>query len=98
MEQVLVEREQRIRHLNAALNRASGGGTSANPDNGIAVHLCPHAIEYPYRESEKVQELEKKNKQLLSDLETAQKQERFLRIEARKLNEDLNQSKNKNGQ
>lgn len=97
MEQVIVDREQRIRHLNATLHRATGGGSSSNLNGGGGALHCPNAIDYPCRESEKVQELEKKNKQLMAELETSQKQERFLHIETRKLNEELNQGKSKNG-
>lgn len=91
----MLEREQRIRHLNAALHRASGGGVASQISDGNGTHLCPNAIEYHL--PGKVEELEKKNKELTTELENSQKQERFLHIETRKLNEELNESKSKNG-
>lgn len=91
-----MEREQRIRQLNAALHRANGSQGQAAPIDGPSRNH-PNAIEYPSRNPEKLQELEKKNKHLMAELETSQKQERFLHIETRKLNEELNESKSKNG-
>lgn len=96
LEQIIVEREQRIRQLNAALHRASGGSINL-PNERSEFYHCPNAIEYPCQQPGKIEELEKKIKQLMEELENSQKQERFLHIETRKLNEELNDSKNKNG-
>uniref|UniRef100_A0A1A9WMD1 Uncharacterized protein n=1 Tax=Glossina brevipalpis TaxID=37001 RepID=A0A1A9WMD1_9MUSC len=108
MQDMISQREQKIMQLSALLSRVSHK-QQGEPIN--AVEYCvplhpmhsmqpmqpmpPTSLPMPISENNTI-DLEKRVKHLVSALEKSRKEENFLRIEIRKINEELNESKKKN--
>lgn len=109
MQHAIAEREQKILQLSAMLARVSHKH-QGEPINAVEYRgpmqpmqpmqpiqpTPPTPLLMPIPDNKTI-DLEKKVKRLLSALDRSRKEENFLRLETRKLNEELNESKKKNG-
>uniref|UniRef100_A0A1A9VXU3 Uncharacterized protein n=1 Tax=Glossina austeni TaxID=7395 RepID=A0A1A9VXU3_GLOAU len=108
MQHAIAEREQKILQLSAMLARVSHKH-QGEPINAVEYRgpmqpmqpmqptppTPPTPLLMPIPDNKTI-DLEKKVKRLLSALDRSRKEENFLRLETRKLNEELNESKKKN--
>ncbi|KAL9924469.1 yuri gagarin isoform 2-T6 [Glossina fuscipes fuscipes] len=105
MQHAIAEREQKILQLSAMLARVSHKH-QGEPINAVEYRgpmqsmqpmqpTPPTTLSMPIPDNKTIH-LEKRVKHLVSALDRSRKEENFLRLETRKLNEELNESKKKN--
>uniref|UniRef100_A0A1B0APV9 Uncharacterized protein n=1 Tax=Glossina palpalis gambiensis TaxID=67801 RepID=A0A1B0APV9_9MUSC len=105
MQHAIAEREQKILQLSAMLARVSHKH-QGEPINAVEYRgpmqsmqpmqpTPPTTLSMPIPDNKTIH-LEKRIKHLVSALDRSRKEENFLRLETRKLNEELNESKKKN--
>lgn len=84
-----MEREKRIMQLTTIISHMPQMHRNV-PLNAVEYKTSPET-------QANISELEKQIKELTAELEKSQKNEMFLHMETRKLNEELNENKRKNG-
>ncbi|XP_061396018.1 CAP-Gly domain-containing linker protein 1 [Musca vetustissima] len=97
LHKALVNRDQHIKHLSAALHnsqhfqscRANNPSCKASHSSSPSDMCCNN--------QQRVADLEKRLEIMSKELDKSQRQEYFLHSETRKLNEELNENKRKNG-